>query len=125
MYNDDRLYDAFAYNRRPSNGPDNLDRNHENTKLGGAMGVYNRRPETGDRRNWEKYSGSTNDYNLNHDHNLNRYSGEKHRNKLVDRYEEEKYNKRYPADRLIVQLDDLCIVIWISVFIIQIQVTEK
>merc|ERR1712083_1104098 len=37
--------------------------------------------------------------NYNHDHNLNRYSGENHRDKLVDRYEEEKYNKRYPADR--------------------------
>ena len=107
MYNDDRLYDAFDYNRRPNNDnrrpnndnrrpnndnrrpnneADNFDRNNE------KKNDYDRRPaETGDRRNWEKYSGSAN-------YDLNRYSGENPRD--TDRYlEKEKYNKRYPTDR--------------------------
>ena len=104
MYNDDRLYDAFDYNRRPNNDnrrpnndnrrpnndnrrpnkeTDNFDRNTEND--------YERRGENGDRRNWEKYSGSN--YNV-----KDRYlAGENPRD--TDRYEKEKNNARYPTDR--------------------------
>ena len=90
VYNDDRLYDAFDYNRRrpnndnrrPNKEADNFDRNTKDD--------YERRGGNGDRRNWDKYSGAN--------YNLNRYqAGENPRD--TDRYEKEKYNKRYPTDR--------------------------
>jgi len=108
VYNDDRLYDAFDYNRRKNNEnqrpnndqrrpnnenrrpnnneQDNFDRENEK----GSSSVYDRRPENGDRRNWDKYSGSN--------YNLNRFPAEE-KPRDTDRYEEDKYHKRYPTDR--------------------------
>ena len=104
MYNDDRLYDAFDYNRRPDNDnrrPDNDNRRpnkdmHRPNKEGdnfdrNTENDYERRGGNGDRRNWNKYSGAN--------YNLNRYpaGGNPHD---TERYEEKKkYNKRYPTDR--------------------------
>ena len=87
VYNDDRLYDAFDYNRRPSSeqAVDNFEGDEEDEEdVDGE-----RRPQNGDRRNWDKYSGGG--------YNVNRYSHDGPRDK--DRYEKETYNKRYPTDR--------------------------
>ena len=87
VYNDDRLYDAFDYNRRPSSeqSVDNFEGDEEDKEEVGGE----RRPQNGDRRNWDKYSGTN--------YNVNRYSIDAPRDK--DRYEKETYNKRYPTDR--------------------------